>query len=80
MLSNCDVFGANRKVGTCHDAMFGNSFKRFPDADSYVTKTTENCLFDYTKLAWYQELKRMYLEEPELLLPGEAEMIKSWEN
>lgn len=79
LLNNCDVFGANRKVCTCYDAMFGNSFKRFKDADNYVTKTTENCLFDYTKLAWYQELKRMSLEEPELLLPGEKEMIDSWE-
>lgn len=80
MLNNCDVFGANRKVGTCHDAMFGNSFDRFTDADNHVTKATKNCLFDYTKLAWYQELKRISLEEPELLLPGEAEMIKSWED
>lgn len=79
LLNNCDVFGANRKVCTCYDAMFGNSFKRFKDADNYVTKITENCLFDYTKLAWYQELKRMSLEEPELLLPGEKEMIESWE-
>lgn len=79
LLRNCDVFGANRHVGTCHDAMFGNSFKRFPDADTYVTKTTETCLFDYKKLAWYQELKRMYHEEPDLLLPGEKEMIESWE-
>ena len=80
LLNNCDVFGANRKVGTCHDAMFGNSFKRFNDADNYVTKTTEDCLFDYKKLAWYDELKRIYKEEPELLLPGEAEMIESWED
>lgn len=80
LLNNCDVFGANRKVGTCYDAMFGNSFKRFPDANEYVTKATENCLFDYTKLAWYTELKRIYKEEPELLLPGEAEMIESWED
>lgn len=80
LLNNCDVFGANRKVGTCHDAMFGNSFKRFNDADNYVTKITENCLFDYKKLAWYAELKRIYKEEPELLLPGEAEMIESWED
>ena len=80
LLNNCDVFGANRKVGTCHDAMFGNSFKRFNDADNYVTKTTENCLFDYKKLAWYDELKRIYKEEPELLLPGEAAMIESWED
>ena len=80
LLNNADVFGANRKVGTCHDAMFGNSMKRFPDADNYVTKATENCLFDYTKLAWYTELKRLYKEEPELLLPGEKEMIESWED
>lgn len=80
LLNSCDVFGANRKIGTCHDAMFGNSFKRFNDADNYVTKTTENCLFDYKKLAWYDELKRIYKEEPELLLPGEAEMIESWED
>lgn len=80
LLNNCDVFGANRKAGTCHDAMFGNSFKRFSDADEYVTKVTDNCLFDYKKLAWYDELKRIYKEEPELLLPGEKEMIESWED
>ena len=80
LLSNCDVFGANRKVGTCHDVMFGNSFKRFSDADEYVTKATDNCLFDYKRLAWYDELKRIYKEEPELLLPGEKEMIESWED
>lgn len=80
LLDNCDVFGANRKVGTCYDAMFGNSFKRFLDANEYVTKATEECLFDYKKLAWYAELKRIYKEEPELLLPGEKEMIESWED
>ena len=80
LLNNCDVFGANRKAGTCHDAMFGNSFKRFGDADEYVTKVTDNCLFDYKRLAWYDELKRIYKEEPELLLPGEKEMIESWED
>lgn len=79
LLDRCDVSGANRKVGTCHDPMFGNSFKRFSDADSYVTKTTENCQFNYKKLAWYQELKRIAEEEPELLLPDEREMIESWD-
>lgn len=80
LLKNCDVFGANRQVGTCCDAMFGNSFKRFPDVNEYVTKATDNCLFDYKKLAWYDELKRIYKEESELLLPGEKEMIESWED
>ena len=74
----CDVFGAGNKVGTCYDAMFGNSFKRFRDANKFVTEATDDCLFDYKKLAWYAELLRMYNEEPELLLPGEKEMIESW--
>lgn len=78
-LNDCDVFGAKAKVGTCYDAMFGNSFKRFKDANPWVEIATETCLFDYKKLAWYEELKRMYNEEPELLLPGEKEMIESWE-
>lgn len=77
-LNGADVFGANRHVGTCYDAMFGNSFKRFEDANEYVTEATENAMFDYKKLAWYYELKRIYEEETELLLPGEKEMIESW--
>ena len=79
LLNKCDVFGASQKVGTCYDEMFGNSFKRFNDANEFVSKITSNCLFNYKKLAWYLELKRIYKEEPELLLPGEKEMIESWE-
>lgn len=78
MLNNCDVMGANRKVSTCCDALFGNSCKRYPDANKYVTEATKNCLFDYKKLAWYQEMIRIYNEEPEILLPDEKEMIENW--
>ena len=80
LLNYCDVFGADKKVCVCYDAMFGNSFKRYPDANPYVTEATNYCLFDYRKLAWYLELKRIYKEEPELLLDGEKEMIESWED
>lgn len=77
-LSKCDCFGAAaKKCFTCDD-VFGNSFKRFEDANEYVTAATENCKFDFTKSAWYAELKRIYDEEPELLFPGEYEMIESW--
>lgn len=77
-LERCDCFGAaTKKCFTCDD-VFGNSFKRFEDANEHVTHATENCKFDFTKSAWYQELKRIYFEEPELLLPGESEMIESW--
>lgn len=78
LLDNCDAFGANRKASTCCDAMFGNSYKRYPDANEYVTKATESCLLDYKKLAWTYELKRINKEEPELLLPDEKEMIEKW--
>lgn len=78
-LSKCDCFGAAAgKCFTCDD-VFGNSFKRFADANEHVTKATENCKFNFTKSAWYAELKRIAEEEPELLLPGELDMIKSWE-
>lgn len=79
-LERCDCFGAaSKKCFTCDD-VFGNSFKRFCDGNEHVTHATESCKFDYSKSAWYAELKRIYKEEPELLLPGEAEMIESWED
>lgn len=79
-LERCDCFGAAaKKCFTCDD-VFGNSFKRFSDGNEHVTHATENCKFDYSKSAWYAELKRIYKEEPELLLPGEVAMIESWED
>jgi len=79
-LNKCDCFGAaQNKCFTCDD-VFGNSFKRFPDANEHVTKATENCKADFRKSAWYYELKRIRKEEPELLLPGEFNMISSWED
>lgn len=78
-LDKCDCFGAAaKKCFTCDD-VFGNSFQRFEDANHYVTEASKNCKLDYTKSAWYAELKRIYKEEPELLLSGEKEMIESWE-
>ena len=77
-LNKCDAFGASSKKAIMCDSVFGNSFKRFEDANEYVTQITNNCKFDYTKGAWFTELKRIYEEEPELLLPGEKEMIESW--
>lgn len=78
-LIKCDCFGAAaQKCFTCDD-VFGNSFKRFEDGNKYVTEVTENCKFDFRKSAWYAELKRIYEEETDLLLPGESKMIESWE-
>lgn len=77
-LGKCDCFGASSEKCFICDDVFGNSFKRFPDANDYVTAATKNCKLDFKKSAWYEELIRIYREEPELLLPGEKEMIKSW--
>ena len=79
-LNKCDCFGAAQYRCFVCDDVFGNSFKRFPDGNVHVKHVTENCKFDYTKSAWYAELKRIYKEEPELLLHGEREMINSWED
>lgn len=77
-LSKCDCFGAAaKKCFTCDD-VFGNSFRRFEDGNIYVTHATVNCKSDFTKSAWFAELKRIYEEEPELILPGEGDMIRKW--
>lgn len=73
-----DAAGAARNVGQNYDAVFGNSFKRFPDANDEVTNITETCDYDYTKSAWYLELIKLYKERPHLLFPYEDEMIKKW--
>jgi len=78
LLDSCDCFGASQNKSFCCDRLFGNSFKRHPDANNYVEEATKKCLFNYKKLAWYQELIRIYHEEPELLLKGEREMIENW--
>lgn len=79
-LGKCDCFGAAAKKCFVCDDVFGNSFKRFDDGNAYVTKVTKDCKFDFKKSAWYAELKRIYKEEPLLLLPGERNMIESWED
>lgn len=79
-INKCDCFGAAAKKCFICDDVFGNSFKRFADANEHVTHATENCKADFRKSAWYAELKRIYNEEPSLLLPGEREMIESWED
>lgn len=75
IISPADAAGAARKVGQNYDGVFGNSFKRYPDANPEITKITENCSYDYTKSAWYLELQRL---PEDLLFDGEKEMIESW--
>lgn len=75
IIKGADAAGAARKVGQNYDGVFGNSFKRYPDANEDVTKITENCSYDYTKSAWYLELQKL---PDDLLFDGEKEMINNW--
>lgn len=79
ILANCDCQGARQRKGMNTDKVFGNSFKRFEDANEEVTNVTANCTCDFKKSAWYAELMRIYDNEKfELLFPGEKEMIEQW--
>lgn len=75
IIGPADCLGAKQKKGMNYDAVFGNSFKRYPDANDEVTEITKNCDYDFKKSAWYLELQRM---DESLLLPDEDKMIESW--
>lgn len=80
IIGPADAAGANKKVGQNYDEVFGNSFKRYPDANAEITEITKNCTYDFTKSAWYFELQRIAEHHPELLFDGEKEMIDKWTN
>jgi len=77
IITPADCAGAARKVGQNYDGVFGNSFKRYPDANDEITEITKNCSYDFRKSAWYQELQIM---DENLLFDGEKEMIESWKS
>ena len=78
IISPADAAGAARRVGQNYDAVFGNSFKRYPDANHEITAITNHCDYDYKKSAWYLELIKIYNVNPTLLFDGEKEMIEKW--
>lgn len=75
IITPADCAGAARKVGQNYDKVFGNSFARYPAANADVQKITDECDYDYTKSAWYHELKRI---DKSLLFDNEQNMIDSW--
>ena len=79
IIGPADASGANKHVGQNYDKVFGNSFKRYPDANEEITEITKNCDYDFTKSAWYLELQRIANNCPELLFENEMEMIKQWQ-
>lgn len=56
---------------------FNNDFKRHAEPEGY--KFSEPAHNDWTKSGWRFELEHILATKPELLLPGEKEMIESWQ-
>jgi hypothetical protein len=67
---------ADRKTWYKRDHTYNNDFARYPTPEGY--KFSEPAHNDWRKSSWKLELEKMYRERPELLLPGEAEMIEKW--
>lgn len=67
---------ADRKAWYKRDHTYNNDFARYPTPDGYTF--SEPAHNDWRKSSWKLELEKMYKERPELLLPGEAEMIEKW--
>lgn len=67
---------SDHKTWYKRDHTYNNDFDRYPTPEGY--KFEEPAHNDWRKSSWKLELEKMYKERPELLLPGEPEMIKKW--
>lgn len=79
IIGPADCLGAKQHKGMNYDAVFGNSFRRYPSANEEVEEITKNCDYDFKKSAWYLELKKMKESRPYLLFEDEDKMIESWD-
>ena len=69
------TFADNKKAYT-RDHTYNNDFERFSLPENYVR---DECAHnDWRKSSWKLELEKIYKEKPELLFPGEKEMIERW--
>ena len=69
------TFADNKKAYT-RDHTYNNDFERFSLPEDYVQ---DECAHnDWRKSSWKLELEKIYKEKPELLFPGEKEMIERW--
>ena len=68
---------ADRKSYYKRDHNYNNDFERFKSPEGYIPD--EPARNDWRNSAWKLELERILEEEPELLFPGEKEMIEKWQ-
>lgn len=67
---------ADMKTWYKRDHTYNNDFARFPTPENH--KFAEPAHNDWRKSSWKIELEKMYREQPDLLFPGEKEMIEAW--
>lgn len=79
LAARLDCMGAWQQKCLNVDKVFGNT-GRFPSASSRVPAPGAEVEpdYDFRKSAWYLELIRIASEQPELLFPGEADMVERW--
>lgn len=69
------TFADNKKAYT-RDHTYNNDFERFRLPNDYIS---DECAHnDWRKSSWKIELEQIYHNRPELLFPGEGEMIARW--
>lgn len=67
---------ADNKTWYKRDHTYNNDFQRFPTPEGYdFGECAHN---DWRKSSWKLELEQIYKNKPELLFPGEKEMIENW--
>ena len=67
---------ADNKSFYKRDHTYNNDFQRFPTPEGY--EFSEPAHNDWRTSSWELELEKIYRLQPELLLPGEKEMIENW--
>ena len=67
---------SDRKTFYKRDNTYNNDFARYPTPEGYDFGNKAHN--DWRKSSWKLELEDMYKNQPELLLPGEKEMIEKW--
>lgn len=61
----------------CKNFTYNNDFKLVPEPAGFQFE--EPAHNDWTRSSWKLELERMLEKEPDLLFPGEKEMIENWQ-
>lgn len=67
---------SDKKTFYKRDHTYNNDFSRFETPEGF--SFDEPAHNDWRKSSWKLELEKMYEKNPELLLPGEKEMIEKW--